>query len=114
LDINILWIALACFFGSILAALANMAQSGSPFQPAKFASALITGFIAGLVFAGAYKLSNPPSLNLYDVFVAIVAGFGTATGTIKILLHRELTALKKKLEYYTGQQKAVGQTAAPK
>ena len=98
MDLTLLWIALSCFSGSVLAALANWVQSGSPFNRGKFAYALITGFITGLVFAGAYKLSNPPNLNLYDIFSAIVSGFGTGIGAIQVKTNREVKKLQKQLE----------------
>ena len=84
MDLNLLWIALAAFFGAILGNIIKWLSSEGE-TTKQFLQGVLTGVIAAAVFAGAYQLTTN-KLTLYDIFAAVVAGVGTVMAQAHIVL----------------------------
>ena len=75
---NLIWVAIACFGGAILGNISNL-LANSGITAKAFWQGILAGIIAALVFAGAYQI-NGGTITTYDIFAAVVAGWGTVMG----------------------------------
>jgi hypothetical protein len=74
MDINLIWVALAAFAGTISSAIIGWLDSGQSFEPRKFASSVMRGFAAAVGLAVIQYL-NPP-LTWGVLIGAYLAGAG--------------------------------------
>ena len=88
MELNILWVALCCWLGGILAALATILSPGGTFVLKQFLYTVITGFVAALIWATAYKFYSPGNFTIYDIIAAIAAGWLAGTAQTKIQTYR--------------------------
>ncbi len=87
MDYTPLIIAGAAFIGAIL--------HGWFQGPVSWKTTLITGLITALSFAGAYKVLGA-SLTIYDVFAALVSGYGITAASNSVSLKAQVAKLKGK------------------
>jgi hypothetical protein len=93
MDLALLWIALAAFVGALVGNVIKWLGADGE-TPKQFLQGLLTGFIAALVFAGAYQLSEKV-VTIYDLFAAVVAGAGVVLGQSQIALSGTLKRMGK-------------------
>jgi len=74
MDLALLWLVLAAFFGGIIAALLGWAGSGEDFKPRKFLSSVLRALIAAFVAAVSYPLIG--SVTVPILIMAVLAGAG--------------------------------------
>lgn len=81
MDLSLLWLVLAAFFGGILAALLGWMESHEPFVGRKFFASIIRSFVAALVAALAYPYIG--AITVPILLGAVLAGAG-----VDVLGHR--------------------------
>jgi len=88
---NIIYIAVAAFFGGIFAALLGWFDSGGIFQPMKFSASIIRAIFAAVVLAIGYAYAN--GVSAIDIGVAFLGGAG-----IDVIGHRAEGAIEMGIE----------------
>lgn len=75
MDLNVIWIALACLIGGLGTGILGFIKEGGVFTLAKFAQTFWSSLGAAIVFAVAYQFSAG-GLSIYDILAALLAGMG--------------------------------------
>lgn len=75
MDLNVIWIALACLLGGLGTGILGFIKEGGVFTLAKFAQTFWSSLGAAIVFAIAYQFSTG-GLSIYDILAALLAGMG--------------------------------------
>jgi hypothetical protein len=75
MDLRILWIAIACFFGALFAGIIGYLKAGGTWSWKVFAQTIYSGVGTAIVFAAAFSFSSE-HLTFYDILAAVLAGMG--------------------------------------
>jgi hypothetical protein len=75
MELNVIWIALACLIGGIGTGILGFLKAGQSFNLGRFAQTFWSALSAAIIFAIAYQF-DAGGLSVYDILAAFLAGMG--------------------------------------